>query len=380
MLNSAKQPYLGKNSANFIKCIAIVLMLYHHLFGFDYWHIQFVVEGYGWLSAFGKICIDLFAFLTGIAFFSQKRYEKGLYRLEKALTFLVQYWLICVLFIAIGLVFNEPMPDLKTFLLNLFGLETGVGGIIIDYTVLPPVPFYFGNQYVNVCHAWYVAFYLLALLSFPLLKHIDTGKGILADTAFLFVLVALFRGFTTLSGLDSVSLVKDYFDFFPVIALGYLVAKHQVFEKLDAIPTILTLAVGLIVLYIAIYMRCDLIDSMVFPIRPAHLYTPLLVFFFTKIGKLGNFVLKKIPSINRISLFAVKFVAANSMNIWYLHAIFNTPRQSLQELAFFPVTDFRILIWVFALLNVVSFLISFSQKMLVSFVKKPFEIVKSKRK
>ena len=380
MLKARTPAFFGKNTSRFIKCIAIVLMLYHHLIGFDYWHLQFVVRCVPWMVSFGKVCIDLFAFVTGVAFFVLKdRYEKGSCRLEKGISFLLQYQLVCLIFLTIGLFCKEPMPDFPTLLKNLFGWETGVGGTIVDYSIIPPVFTPFGKQYINVCHAWYVFFYLLALAAYPLLARLSTGKGMLADAGLLLLTFSLLRAFALLSGVSSLPFVDEFLDYLPIVALGYLIAKNKAFEAFEKLPSYLSLGVGVFVCVATIVIRYGETDAAEFPLRAAWIYVPLLVYFFAKVGKTGAFFLKKVPKLYKVCLFFVTFFAANSMNVWYLHGIFNTPRQSLQWIAYLPRRSLLIVGWVLVLLSIVSFVLSFPQKMLSDWCRQVFYKIKKKR-
>ena len=380
MLKVSAPAFFSKNTSCFIKCIAIVLMLYHHLIGFDYWHLQFVVSSVPQLVSFGKVCIDLFAFVTGVAFFTlRERYQKGSYRLEKGISFLLQYQLVCLIFLTVGLWCGEPMPDFLTLVKNLFGLETGVGGTIADYSTIPPVFTPFGKQYVNVCHAWYVFFYLLALAAYPLFQRLSTGKGMLADAGLLVLLFSLLCAFALLTGVSAIPYVEDFLNYIPIIALGYLIAKNRTYEAFEKLPSAFTLLLGVFVLAATVVIRSSAIDEANFPLRAAWIYVPLLVYFFAKVGKTGALFLKKIPKLYKICQNTVLFIAANSMNVWYLHGIFNTPHQSLQFIAYLPRSAILIVGWVLVLLSVVSVAVSIPQRMLSDWCRQTFQTIKKKR-
>jgi len=138
--------------------IAILLMVFHHFFGFDdfrnpqnYYIESFSIHGISFermLAAFGKICVSTFSFLSGYALYKMadnyRTYPKVLLRLGR---FLIDYWIVMALFLLYAVIIGDELPDIHNFMLNLAGLAT-----------LPV------STYVNVAFAWYVAFYILWLL------------------------------------------------------------------------------------------------------------------------------------------------------------------------------------------------------------------------
>lgn len=127
--------YLSENQAVlYLKAVAIGLMVFHHLFAFD----NFVIASNSWISIIGyktvetkiaifcKICVGVFAFITG--WFASGHYcnYDFSYRIHKVGRLLKRYWLYCFGFVLVGMIISEPLPTLSQFSFNLVGLGTKV--------------------------------------------------------------------------------------------------------------------------------------------------------------------------------------------------------------------------------------------------------------
>lgn len=85
------------NKSNYLKGIAIILMLIHHLFAYPIrispdipvYHIVNSVDLEMYLGLFGKICVSMFLFLSGYGFSLKKKSVVSLY-LGKAEKFIYQ--------------------------------------------------------------------------------------------------------------------------------------------------------------------------------------------------------------------------------------------------------------------------------------------------
>lgn len=126
--------YITKQQTSHLKGIAIILMLFHHLYAFPYritsssdliYSIPNVpLEKYFGLMS--KICVPLFLFVSGYGFFviGVRRYK---YYLHKIIEFYRNFWIIFFIFVPIGLLYfsdNENyIFDRTNFLLNLAGLS-----------------------------------------------------------------------------------------------------------------------------------------------------------------------------------------------------------------------------------------------------------------
>lgn len=156
-----KGAFISKSEAVMLQAVAVMLMVWHHLFGFPerisvpyvlvldrFFHIETFV------AYFGRICIAVFAFSSGygmrkrIANVSKstgilKNYQTVLMQLLK---FFSRYWAVFFVFVPIG------------FLLKVYPLE----GIRFLKGAL-------GSGYGYNEEWWYVGYYVRFLLLFPIM-------------------------------------------------------------------------------------------------------------------------------------------------------------------------------------------------------------------
>ena len=154
---------ISRSDTEYLKGIAILLMLGHHLFAFPERILSpsFFIPLPGGLNieglagSFGKICVGVFLFLSGYGF-AVSGLKGFRYYAEKVWRFLQVYWFYFAIFIPIGLVFfnhvtffNSTTPryeaDPMLFILNASALT-----------------FSYNEEW------WFVQPYLLLVLSAPL--------------------------------------------------------------------------------------------------------------------------------------------------------------------------------------------------------------------
>ena len=108
-----------------IKGFALILMVAHHCFGFPAWYIQGVnysnvlilgVPLANWITNSTDLCVSLFAFLTGWAYFyNQKKTIR--YSLGKIVSFLKYYWFVLfIIFIPAAVTLGKYVPTAKDIL------------------------------------------------------------------------------------------------------------------------------------------------------------------------------------------------------------------------------------------------------------------------
>ncbi|WP_207618129.1 acyltransferase family protein [Actinobacillus pleuropneumoniae] len=105
---------ITKEQSNFIKGIAICLMLFHHLFTYPerfpsqieiiWLSDSFHYEKY--LGEVGKYCIPLFLFISGYGFASNNKKDiNPKYYFNKIFLFFIAYWLVFSIFIPLSYFF-----------------------------------------------------------------------------------------------------------------------------------------------------------------------------------------------------------------------------------------------------------------------------------
>lgn len=353
----------GKQQAQQMKGIAIIAMFFHHFFGFPTWlapENNFVHTYIGQrclesdIASFFKICVGIYAFVSGYALFVQGNKHSGIKHIAKrAFKFLTGYWLIFLLFILFGLLFSEPLPPFSRLLQQCFGVSTATGFNWAYFDTIHPV------------FAWYVSFYLLFLFISPLLAKI-CRFGFVWDC--LIITVVLFGGsylINSLLPLDPngaiIKLITAFATWGHIGMTGFIFAKYDVFsvvhkkaEKyLNSTVRYLLLAVLLFAMFFLWNVKNTvyLYESPLLKISYLSIYTPIFIYavicFLNRLqSKTINIVLTKL--------------AQESTNMWFLHGLFFTPNKTIQWLAYLPKYPILILLWTLLLTYLCSLAIRYT--------------------
>ena len=274
----------SRSMSQMIKGIAILMMIAHHCFAFpEYWLDDFQASLF--LEALGdqfKICVAIFAFITGYGFCVGRR---GTYRdsLRKTMVFLGQYWLqLFLIFLPVASL--SYRFSAKRILYNMIALNDNI-----------------------IIFAWYVFFHCLVMLTFPLVRKMLNGKPV-RDLAVVLLggyCVTVFFYFQPLEG-PLFSLLIDCSIYYPVVGIGYLSAKYAVFDRLEGkVPTVA--AVMLLPVILLLRSQLSVIKGFTFDV----LYAPLFILAMCRI-------LKKCRMFHAVLLLLGK----HSFHMWLFHSIF----------------------------------------------------------
>ncbi|SMB51009.1 Acyltransferase 3 [Serratia proteamaculans] len=150
------------NKSNYLKGIAIILMLIHHLFAYPsrispdipVYHMVNSVDIEMFVGLFGNICVSMFLFLSGYGF-SLKKEVSFKYIWGKLKNLYISYWIVLFIFVPIGIIFfpgerYSLSPSL--FFENLIGIEST-----------------YNSEW------WFFKLYVLYVLSLPLLSRLNIG-------------------------------------------------------------------------------------------------------------------------------------------------------------------------------------------------------------
>lgn len=265
------QKGITKKQSALLQGVAILLMIYHHFFndpsiygdGLFFWNIEWVTA----LAWFGKICVGLFAFVSGygmcrslersreaeqaeISFFADLR-NAYVACIKQITGLLIRYWCVLILFLCLFLILGKWTFDVRELLGNLFCYRITYNGAF-----------------------WYVEQYAKMLMLLPLVKGLywkgEKGKkgkkvfyGFLLGSGLLILLGILCFKPIRLIVFDLVDALRPAF--LAVFVVGYLLAKHHVFEWLfekgKTWNTFLRIMAGCILLAIMIMARVSLADS-----------------------------------------------------------------------------------------------------------------------
>lgn len=270
---------INKQQSKIIKGVAILLMIYHHLF---------VLAGEGMygdsilflntkpvtiMAYFGKICVGLFAFISGYAirrafFIIREKTNKEdvrsfiileyKYAISHIIRLYLYYWLVLIIFVPMLTLLGKISPEAlhcNNILSNLLCINTDYDGSV-----------------------WYISFYLVMLLIAPMMDLFFTkslGKrytkkkmkvltlGLVA--AIVVIALAIYKEKNILAGLrDVISLIKPSFAL--CFISGYLFSRYEIYELihkvlLQRLNGVLSLILGLFLILITFTIRALLADS-----------------------------------------------------------------------------------------------------------------------
>ena len=351
----------GKRESLLIKGIAIILMFYHHFFGFPTWlasdcnFIQTNIGGYhieNIIASFCKICVGLYVFVSGYSLFvNYPSYSTVKSLTKRILSFLLNYWFVFAIFILFGLTFNEPLPSLSRFLQQCFGVSTATGFNWAFFDTIHPV------------FAWYVSFYILFLLISPLLAKLCKFDFIINV---LIVSIALFGGSYIINILlpanvhPSVrTIITSFATWGQIGMIGFLFAKHDIFNVMHKILSEyfnkLVLFFLMVFMLGGIFLLWSWVGLQFYTVRSymtvsfISIYTPIFIYAIINILNIIN---SKALDTVLISL------SKESTNMWFLHGLFFTPNKTIQWLAYLPQYPVLILVWTLLLMYGVSFVLN----------------------
>lgn len=352
-----KELKLGKldiNMSTMLKGIAIILMVFHHSFGFpNDWidGINYTSTILGqpinyWIRWSTKICVAIFAFLTGYAYFYNKT-PTIKYGLKKIWGLLKRYWFILFLiFIPLALYVNTKKITAQIILFNIFALNKRI------------IPF-----------AWYVYFYIFTMLMMPFIKKCFNGKWAtdflipLITCAILYNLLNMIKFNSNLNWIKSD--LNNILLYIPCVIVGFLFAKYNMFEKIDKVFKPKYVWQSLLVIFII--FACSLEWNRVMGINIYTIYVP--IFIYECIIILNNLKYNLIPMV-------LDYIGKHSLNIWFLHALFLSGYTSIlmQPIGFLPKNPILVVIWEIILCLPISIFINF----VFNICNKLFKKIKSK--
>lgn len=153
--------------------------------------------------------------------------------------------------------------------------------------------------------AWYVYFYVFAMFTMPFIKKCFNGKWVndFVIPSLIFATLANLLGMAKFSNEFKwiKSDLNNIFLYMPCIIYGFLFAKYNLFEKLDKY------------------------------LKPKYIWQAVVIIILIFGIILNNLKYSIIPKL-------LEFLGKNSLNIWFLHALFLSgyTRDWLQPIGFLP--------------------------------------------
>lgn len=331
-----------------IKGIAIIMMIFHHLFSYpDWWKTSFSPVLYSFIPleyivVFGqcmKMCIPVYAFITGYglscSYAGKKVTDIYKWTIRKLISLLLNYWLILGAVVLMLFFCGRLDINVKGFVGNLFGL----GELIIPF-------------------AWYISFYIIILLVFPLL-YCGIAKKLVGKK-----LLVMFAGYTVVSYLLfycvgrlplhrvlSETLV-DYSIYSPFVVAGGslgLVKKSVTLGISESKKKIL--AVVLIVLSVGVKMMLRASTKLDIIIVPCIVISLACILPQQKVGIVSR-------------LFS--YLGKHSFNFWLLHCLPFVAAlpcvSTIQNIVYFPRIPILIVCWTVILMLPFSHAVNWGMK------------------
>ena len=311
-----------------VSVVAVLFMVIHHIFGFQHIlvegnaHIP-LIEFHGFtleklFAAFGKICVAVFAFNTGYVVWKKRDDYIFFNNIRRILKFTISYWVVYLLFLCYGFVFDEQLPSFSVFFLNLIGLETGT----------------FVHS-VNVPYAWYVCFYVFFIFTSPIIVRLCSMNkfGCFSFGLLWFILAQIYP----LSGMHGVvsDVLKIYLSVGICALSGIFFSKYHLFDFFSKyLPSDLLKSTLLFLLMMVMRQLCILLFMATYL---DIFYAPLFVFLTVNI-------MSKVKNYHYIAC-VFSTLGKHSMNIWFLHGIFFMGAMKLQWILFLPKLSIFVFLW-----------------------------------
>jgi hypothetical protein len=349
------------------KGLAIVLMVYHHLFAFpdrissvEYTPLMMVgnLTLDQLIGEFGKLCVAIFLFLSGFGLYKSFKAKSAFtFRqgVKRVINFFLIYWLIFFIFIPIGLTFFDDTLrftwNTKQFFYNLFALIHTYNG-----------------------EWWFVSVYIELVLLFPIIvKLIEKSAVFVSYLSFICLFLSTFflhvDDFFPSHELVQIAIdhLSNLLTWQIIFITGIYFSKYSLFEWLDSFFSKIHLNSKIIFMLLLFF--CFYIRQYTFPfviktrgpeIDGIYNYSdfflaPIVIFSFVKL-------VQNITILERL----FHLLGKHSTIIWLTHTFFIY--YYLQEIVFAPHYSILIVIWVFILTLLVSITLNF----LLRFVHSPF--------
>lgn len=319
---------------NTIKGIAVLMMVFHHCYGFPGWlddatRIPTCMNQLQDWALSAKFCVSIFAFLTGWVYFHHLD-KSCAYSLKKICSCLVEYGVLVAVMVALASLFCGYEPSLSGCVKELFPL---------------------GRFHKLMMFAWYIRFYLVVLLLLPFLAILlDTQGKVYRIAVLFFGLLALYASLV-ISGHEN-----DAY-WLPCVISGYACAQCQVIERCVRCIKILKIdsVIGVVVVVASYCLYRYFGREFLKRFDAGTLYAPLFC--------CGWIILY--PYVQKIKIAGIlQILGKHSLNIWLLHAIFFSihTRASFQRFAYAVDSPFYVLPFVVGVCLIASMLIKPLQK------------------
>ncbi len=316
MLKATKREEFLSTDTKAIKGIGILLMLMHHLWslperiaGGELKHLININEDslISYLGDFGQICVPLFFFLGGYGVYKQAE-KKDFSIINNLKKLYKSYWKVFLIFIPIALIFFTNQ--------GAYCADPSIYARFDSVSFMEIFRNFIGESWSLNGEWWFLKSYLIAILSFPLVKEIIDNKT-LPKNIFLVIitsisLLCIFPGIGNIEQLGPLSNSYLYTTFFTPASLsivsfwvGMIFAKENLLIKIKE-KLNLNIVKDLLILLAIMYLRLIVLGK-----ELDILYVPFLII------TLMDF-LNEMPPIKRV----FTNIGVNSTNMWLIHSFY----------------------------------------------------------
>lgn len=339
-----KKSYIPRETTDILKGVALILMFVHHLFTFPRWYVDGI--SYPELSEFAvkmqtptEICVGIFAFLTGY-FYAFRKPSFG-YSLKKATDVWITYFVTYILMLI-------PAVALSVYNIENMRLES------------------FGMNRYLMYFCWYVNFYIVSILLLPLYARLADKHFLWAYLAGIVLPVVLVNVVdkTVIPQQDYLEIV-DSLEWFPLIAVGFIFARYEIFEKVfDAIfKNTVKYKVVRVLLYVSLLIFPFFANQIlpqfefIYVVNADILYAPLLIYGIVNLVNLIPFKKLFIP---------LQWIGKYSLLMWFIHCVFfNVLKPYTQWFLYLPKHPVLVVLWGLLICLIPAVILNFPLKYLL---------------
>lgn len=210
--------------------------------------------------------------------------------------------------------------------------------------------------------AWYLRFYIMFVVSFPLIlfakRKIKSNGAFyaLAFLLFLFLpkLINPFIGDVALGTIPMTQAIGEYCSYILIVISGYAVAEYNLFERMqNSMSEKRNIAMCVVTLIVAMALRSytKSINLGVVGVYTDIVITPFVVYAFFVFFQYANDLVKR----------TFVYIGKASMVVWLVHWVFNIGVCEIQQVAYFPKVSYLVILWVLVMClsfnNVFSYLV-----------------------
>ena len=321
-----KGDFISKENAAFLQGIAVLFMVFHHLFAFpDRVHVPYtMVLDFSFfhfstlLSYFGSICMGMFAFVSGygmvkvatIKLKNKKNLILGGYALvfQQMKKFYLRFWIVFFIFVSLGFILGVYQFDWLVFFKSLVGINTTYNG-----------------------EWWYVLEYIRFLLVFPVLFWIVSLINKLSKM-WRYGIYLIFTGLLVVVVFSPVA--SKVLNVLPAFIFGMIIYELEIFENLF----ILMKRIGVFRYIISLTgIMLIVLERFFSPFgnNLDFIVVPFFCFFVLIIAK--NRI------VYRLANYPIVFIGKYSIYIWLTHTFF--AYYYFQSFTYSPYFSVLIFLW-----------------------------------